>query len=66
MKKIFGFIMASLLLCCCRQEESLVLHPGDEYIITEWTLNQEGSETFYDVEVPSTVAGVLAGKGSLR
>ena len=65
MKKIFGFIMASLLLCCCRQEESLVLHPGDEYIITEWTLNQEGSETFYDVEVPSTVAGVLAGKGVL-
>jgi len=65
MKKIFGFIMASLLLCCCRQEESLVLHPGEEYIITEWTLTQEGSETSYDVEVPSTVAGVLADKGVL-
>lgn len=65
MKKIFGFIMASLLLCCCRQEESLVLHPGDEYIIDKWTLSQEGSETSYDVEVPSTVAGVLADKGVL-
>ena len=65
MKKIFGFIMAALLLCCCKQEESLILHPGEEYIITEWTLNQEGSETFYDVEVPSTVAGVLADKGVL-
>lgn len=65
MKKIFGFIMAALLLCCCKQEESLILHPGEEYIITEWTLNQEGSETSYDVEVPSTVAGVLADKGVL-
>lgn len=65
MKKIFGFIMASLLLCCCRQEESLVLHPGDEYIIDKWTLSQEGSETSYDVEVPSTVAGVLADRGVL-
>lgn len=65
MKKIFGFIMAALLLCCCKQEESLILHPGEEYIITEWTLSQEGSETSYDVEVPSTVAGVLADKGVL-
>lgn len=65
MKKIFGFIMASLLLCSCMQEEYLVLHPGEEYIITEWTLTQEGSETSYDVEVPSTVAGVLADRGVL-
>ena len=32
-------------------------------IIDHWTLSQEGDKTVYDVEVPSTVAGVLCDAG---
>ena len=55
--------MAAGLLCACTQ--TVVLNNGDEYSLDRWTLNQEGTETYYDVEVPSTVAGVLCDQGVL-
>ena len=63
MKKTFNLIMAAGLLCACTQ--TVVLNNGDEYSLDRWTLNQEGTETYYDVEVPSTVAGVLCDQGVL-
>ena len=63
MKKAFNLIMAAGLLCACTQ--TVVLNNGDEYSLDRWTLNQEGTETYYDVEVPSTVAGVLCDQGVL-
>lgn len=63
MKKTFNLIMAAGLLCACTQ--TVVLNNGDEYSLDRWTLNQEGTKTYYDVEVPSTVAGVLCDQGVL-
>lgn len=65
MKKVLGFMMIVVLLCSFRQAESIVLNRGEEYILDKWSLCQEGSETSYDVTVPSTVAGSLAEKGVL-
>ena len=61
MKKILSFIFTAAVLCGCVQ--TVVLSSGDEYILDRWSLNQEGSDVSYDVEVPSTVAGVLVDKG---
>ena len=55
--------MAAGLLCACNQ--TVVLNSGDDYVFDQWTLNQEGTETYYDVEVPSTVAGALCAEGVL-
>lgn len=63
MKMILNFIMAAVLLCSCTQ--TVVLGPGAEYVLDKWTLNQEGTEEYYDVEVPSTVAGALCEEGVL-
>lgn len=60
MKKII-LIMAAGLLCACTQ--TIVLNSGDEHMLDRWTLNQEGTETYYDVQVPSTVAGALCDQG---
>ena len=49
------------MLCACTQ--TVVLNGGSEYTFDKWTLNQEGASKTYSVEVPSTVAGVLADKG---
>ena len=59
MKKIFDFIMTAGLVCACSQP--VVLSSGDEYVLDRWTLNQEGADVCYDVDVPSTVAGALVG-----
>ena len=61
MKKTIDLIMAAGLLCACTQ--TVVLKNGDEYALDRWTLHQEGTETFYEVEVPSTVAGALCEQG---
>ena len=53
--------MAAGLLCACTQ--TIVLNSGDEHMLDRWTLNQEGTETYYDVQVPSTVAGALCDQG---
>ena len=63
MKKTLNLIMAASLLCACA--EPIVLNGGGEYTFDKWTLNQEGTEECYEVEVPSTVAGVLCDKGVL-
>ena len=63
MKKILNFIMAAVLLCSCTQ--TVVLGPGSDYVLDKWTLNQEGTEEYYDVDVPSTVAGALCEEGVL-
>ena len=63
MKKIFDFIMTAGLVCACSQP--VVLSSGDEYVLDRWTLNQEGTDVCYDVEVPSTVAGALCEEGVL-
>jgi exo-1,4-beta-D-glucosaminidase len=63
MKKTINLIMAAGLLCACNQ--TVVLNSGDDYVFDQWTLNQEGTETYYDVEVPSTVAGALCAEGVL-
>lgn len=63
MKIIFNLIITAGLLCACTH--TVVLGSGEEYSLDRWTLNQEGTETFYDVEVPSTVAGVLCDQGVL-
>ena len=63
MKKTINLIMAAGLLCACGQ--TVVLNSGDDYTFDQWTLNQEGTETYYDVEVPSTVAGALCAEGVL-
>lgn len=53
--------MTACLICACTQP--VVLGSGDELLLDRWTLNQEGTSTCYDVEVPSTVAGALCDKG---
>lgn len=63
MKKTLTLILSTSLLCACA--ETVILKEGDELVLDKWTLNQEGTDTFYDVEVPSTVAGVLCDKGVL-
>lgn len=55
--------MAAGLLCACAGPVSL--ENGGEFVLDSWTLNQEGSLQHYDVEVPSTVAGVLFDQGLL-
>lgn len=61
MKKTLTLIAAAAMLCAC--SETISLNEGGEYTFGKWTLNQEGSTKSYDVEVPSTVAGVLCDKG---
>ena len=61
MKNTLKLILAAALLCACTENVHLV--SGDELILDAWTLSQEGSKVVYDVEVPSTVAGVLADQG---
>ena len=61
MKNTLKLILAAALLCACT--EAVHLNSGDELILDAWTLSQEGSKVVYDVEVPSTVAGVLADQG---
>lgn len=63
MKKALNLIMAAGLLCACAGPVSL--ENGGEFVLDSWTLNQEGSLQHYDVEVPSTVAGVLFDQGLL-
>ena len=61
MKNTLKLIWAAALLCACT--EVVHLNSGDELVLDAWTLSQEGSKVVYDVEVPSTVAGVLADQG---
>ena len=61
MKNTLKLILAAALLCACT--EAVHLDSGDELILDAWTLSREGSREVYDVEVPSTVAGVLADYG---
>lgn len=61
MKKTLNLIMAAGLLCACT--EAVRLDSGDELVLDAWTLSREGGKAVYDVEVPSTVAGVLADYG---
>lgn len=61
MKKTIYLIMAAAMLCACT--ESISLKNGGEYILEDWTLNQEGTLNHYDVKVPSTVAGELFDQG---
>lgn len=56
--------MAAGMLCACAGPVSL--ENGGEFVLDSWTLNQEGSLQHYNVEVPSTVAGVLFDQGLLR
>ena len=63
MKKTLTLLAAASLLCACSQ--TVTLKSGEEYTFDKWTLNQEGSDKTYDVEVPSTVAGVLCDQGVL-
>ena len=63
MKKTLTLFAAASLLCACA--EPVVLNSGEEHSFDKWTLNQEGSATTYDVEVPSTVAGALCDLGVL-
>lgn len=55
--------MAAGMLCACAGPVSL--ENGGEFVLDSWTLNQEGSLQHYNVEVPSTVAGVLFDQGLL-
>lgn len=55
--------MGAALVCACTAP--VVLNQGDEVILDKWTLSQEGNSKTYDVEVPSTVAGVLCDAGVL-
>ena len=61
MKKTLTLLAAASMLCACAQ--AVTLKSGEEHTFDKWTLNQEGSAKTYDVEVPSTVAGVLCDKG---
>lgn len=63
MKKALNLIMAAGMLCACAGPVSL--ENGGEFVLDSWTLNQEGSLQHYNVEVPSTVAGVLFDQGLL-
>lgn len=63
MKKALNLIMAAGMLCACAGPVSL--ENGGEFVLDSWTLNQEGLLQHYDVEVPSTVAGVLFDQGLL-
>ena len=63
MKKTLTLFAAAAMLCACT--ETISLQSGEEYTFDKWTLNQEGSAKTYDVEVPSTVAGVLCDQGDL-
>ena len=54
---------AACLLCGCAEANKA--EECAEYTLGSWTLNQEGSDVYYDVEVPSTVAGVLCDAGVL-
>ena len=64
MKKILSVIMGAALVCACTAP--IALNQGDEVILDKWTLSQEGNSKTYDVEVPSTVAGVLCDPGFYR
>ena len=61
MKKTLTLFALASLLCACA--ETVTLSNGEEHILDRWTLNQEGSSETYEVEVPSTVAGVLCDQG---
>ena len=61
MKKTLTLFAAAAMLCACAQ--TITLKSGEEHTFDKWTLNQEGSAKTYDVEVPSTVAGVLCDQG---
>ncbi len=63
MKNLIVPVMAAFLSCACNQ--TITLNNGDEYPLDRWTLSQEGAGISYDVNVPSTVAGVLCDKGVL-
>lgn len=63
MNKIPIWLLTTIMLCSCNH--SLMLKGGDEYELDRWTLAQERTERTYDVEVPSTVAGVLCDQGVL-
>ena len=63
MKKTLSVILGAALVCACTAP--VALNQGDEVILDKWTLNQEGDSRTYDVEVPSTVAGVLCDAGVL-
>ena len=63
MKKTLTLFAAAAMLCACAQ--TITLKSGEEHTFDRWTLNQEGSDKTYDVEVPSTVAGVLCDQGVL-
>ena len=54
-------ILCAALIGACTTP--VALSQGEEVIIDHWTLSQEGDKTVYDVEVPSTVAGVLCDAG---
>lgn len=61
MKKTLSMILSAALVCACTTP--IALNQGDEVILDKWTLNQEGDNKTYDVEVPSTVAGALCDAG---
>jgi hypothetical protein len=61
MKKTLTLFAIASLLCACA--ETVTLSNGEEHILDRWTLNQEGSSETYEVEVSSTVAGVLCDQG---
>ncbi len=63
MKKILSVTICAALVCACTAP--IALNKGDEVILDQWTLNQEGDSKTYDVEVPSTVAGALCDAGVL-
>ncbi|MBR4299756.1 MAG: glycoside hydrolase family 2 [Bacteroidales bacterium] len=63
MKKILSVNVCAALVCACTAP--IALNQGDEVILDQWTLNQEGDSKTYDVEVPSTVAGALCDAGVL-
>ena len=61
MKNTLTMILCAALIGACTTP--VALSQGEEVIIDHWTLSQEGDKTVYDVEVPSTVAGVLCDAG---
>ena len=63
MKKILSVNICAALVCACTAP--IALNQGDEVILDQWTLNQEGDSKTYDVKVPSTVAGALCDAGVL-
>ena len=61
MKKTLTLFAAAAMLCACA--ETISLEESGKYTLDRWTLSQEGSNKTYEVEVPSTVAGVLCDEG---